>query len=82
MSIIIKRWKPAGRAPAHPGRVRLQRAEDVAFAVDLARTSPELLEVAARYDLADVKAAVEHARRPGKSGTLLLTSPPETGGAR
>ncbi|MFD5376681.1 hypothetical protein ACFWJE_20065 [Streptomyces griseoincarnatus] len=81
MSIIIKR-RPAGRTPAHLGRVRLQRAEDVAFAVDLACTSPELLEVAARYDLADVKAAVEHARRPGKSGTLLLTSPPETGGAR
>ncbi|MEU5462579.1 zinc-binding dehydrogenase [Streptomyces althioticus] len=59
-----------------------QRAEDVAFAVDLARTSPELLEVAARYDLADVKAAVEHARRPGKSGTVLLTSPAGTGGAR
>ncbi|MGA5806316.1 alcohol dehydrogenase catalytic domain-containing protein [Streptomyces cellulosae] len=58
-----------------------QRAEDVAFAVDLARTSPELLEVAARYDLADVKAAVEHARRPGKSGTVLLTSPAESGGA-
>ncbi|MEU1924386.1 zinc-binding dehydrogenase [Streptomyces albogriseolus] len=59
-----------------------QRAEDLAFAVDLARTSPELLEVAARYDLADVKAAVEHARRPGKSGTVLLTSPPGTGGVR
>ncbi|MGA5080216.1 zinc-binding dehydrogenase [Streptomyces griseoincarnatus] len=59
-----------------------QRAEDVAFAVDLARTSPELLEVAARYDLADVRAAVEHARRPGKSGTVLLTSPSEAGGAR
>ncbi|MCM3301598.1 alcohol dehydrogenase catalytic domain-containing protein [Streptomyces pseudogriseolus] len=59
-----------------------QRAEDLAFAVDLARTSPELLEVAARYDLADVKAAVKHARRPGKSGTVLLTSPAETGGAR
>ncbi|MGA5796176.1 hypothetical protein ACPC27_30045 [Streptomyces cellulosae] len=49
--------------------------------MDLARTSPELLEVAARYDLADVKAAVEHARRPGKSGTVLLTSPAESGGA-
>ncbi|GGQ31127.1 MULTISPECIES: alcohol dehydrogenase catalytic domain-containing protein [Streptomyces] len=59
-----------------------QRAEDLAFAVDLARTSPELLEVAARYDLADVTAAVKHARRPGKSGTVLLTSPEETGGAR
>ncbi|MDT6987246.1 alcohol dehydrogenase catalytic domain-containing protein [Streptomyces lusitanus] len=68
-------WQWTDRTPE-------QRAEDLAFAVDLARTSPELLEVAARYDLADVKAAVEHARRTGKSGTVLLTSPAETGGTR
>ncbi|MDX3359096.1 MULTISPECIES: zinc-binding dehydrogenase [Streptomyces] len=55
-----------------------ERAQDVAFALDLARTTPDLLEVAARYDLADFKAAVEHARRPSKSGTVLLTSPPAT----
>ncbi|WP_405953494.1 zinc-binding dehydrogenase [Streptomyces phaeochromogenes] len=52
-----------------------QRAEDVAFAARLASTAPELLEVAADYDLADFVQAIDHARRPGKSGTVLLTSP-------
>lgn len=56
-----------------------ERARDVAFALDLAQNTPDLLEVAARYDLADVRAAVEHARRPGKSGTVLLTSERSTG---
>ncbi|MFF4977360.1 alcohol dehydrogenase catalytic domain-containing protein [Streptomyces sp. NPDC001083] len=52
-----------------------ERAEDVAFAARLAATAPELFEVAAGYDLADFAQAVDHARRPGKSGTVLLTSP-------
>lgn len=65
--VSVLRW--TDRAPE-------ERAQDVAFALDLARTTPDLLEVAARYDLADFKAAVEHARRPFKSGTVLLTSPP------
>ncbi len=52
-----------------------QRAEDVAFATRLAANAPELLEVAARYDLADFAQAIGHVRRPGKSGTVLLTSP-------
>ncbi|MDQ1040110.1 NADPH:quinone reductase-like Zn-dependent oxidoreductase [Streptomyces sp. V3I8] len=52
-----------------------ERSEDVAFAVRLAATAPELFEVAARYDLADFAKAVDHVRRPGKSGTVLLTSP-------
>ncbi|MEU6533521.1 zinc-binding dehydrogenase [Streptomyces sp. NPDC046928] len=60
-------------------RTPQERAQDVAFALDLAQNTPELFEVAARYDLADVNAAVEHARRPGKSGTVLLTSPRPTG---
>ncbi|MEU4596498.1 hypothetical protein [Nocardia sp. NPDC023988] len=51
-----------------------ERAEDVAFAQDLAQRRPDLLEVAASYDLADFNAAVEHARRPAKSGTVLLTT--------
>jgi NADPH:quinone reductase-like Zn-dependent oxidoreductase len=51
-----------------------ERAEDVAFAARLAESAPELLEVAARYDLADFEKAVAHVRRPGKSGTVLLTS--------
>jgi NADPH:quinone reductase-like Zn-dependent oxidoreductase len=52
-----------------------ERAQDVAFAQDLARSAPDLLDVAARYDLADFKAAIEHVRRPGRTGTVLLTSP-------
>ncbi|MCS7480400.1 alcohol dehydrogenase catalytic domain-containing protein [Umezawaea endophytica] len=52
-----------------------ERAEDVAFATTLAVTSPDLFEVAADYDLADFAKAVDHVRRPGKSGTVLLTSP-------
>ncbi|MGS2591054.1 hypothetical protein [Streptomyces hebeiensis] len=56
-------------------RTPKERAQDVAFAQDLAQNTPDLLEVAASYDLADFKAAVEHARRPAKSGTVLLTTP-------
>jgi NADPH:quinone reductase-like Zn-dependent oxidoreductase len=60
-------------------RTPKERAQDVAFALDLARNTPDLLEVAASYDLADFKAAIEHARRPAKSGTVLLTTPRATG---
>lgn len=52
-----------------------ERAEDLAFAARLAATAPELFEVAAGYDLADFAKAIDHVRRPGKSGTVLLTSP-------
>ncbi|MEU0301813.1 zinc-binding dehydrogenase [Streptomyces sp. NPDC006175] len=55
-------------------RTPRERAEDVAFARDLAQNTPDLLDVAACYDLADFKAAIEHARRPAKSGTVLLTT--------
>lgn len=50
-------------------------AEDGAFAHDLAQNKPDLLDVAASYDLADLETAIEHARRPAKSGTVLLTTP-------
>ncbi|MFJ8921915.1 zinc-binding dehydrogenase [Streptomyces sp. NPDC102415] len=56
-------------------RTPRERAEDVAFAQNLAQNTPDLLDVAASYDLADFKAAIEHARRPAKSGTVLLTTP-------
>ncbi|HWO64385.1 MAG TPA: zinc-binding dehydrogenase [Umezawaea sp.] len=52
-----------------------ERAEDVAFAARLAVTAPELFEVAAGYDLADFAKALDHVHRPGRSGTVLLTSP-------
>ncbi|MDQ0408511.1 zinc-binding dehydrogenase [Streptomyces sp. NPDC000349] len=57
-------------------RTREERAEDISFATRLAATAPELFEVAAGYDLAQFATAVEHVRRPGKSGTVLLTSVP------
>jgi NADPH:quinone reductase-like Zn-dependent oxidoreductase len=65
--VSVLRWM-AARTPE-------ERAEDVAFAARLAVTAPELFEVAAGYDLADFAKAIDHVRRPGKSGTVLLTSP-------
>ncbi|RII17130.1 Mycocerosic acid synthase [Streptomyces sp. YIM 130001] len=59
-----------------------ERTQDVAFALDLAQSTPDLFEVADRYDLADFKTAVEHARRPAKSGTVLLTTPRSTDSGR
>jgi NADPH:quinone reductase-like Zn-dependent oxidoreductase len=56
-------------------RTPRDRAEDVASAQDLAQSTPDLLDVAAGYDVADFKPANEHARRPAKSGTVLLTTP-------
>src|SRR6185437_8574516 len=48
-------------------------AEDVALALELARTSPDLFEVAATYDLEDFRVAVEHARpaRTPRNGVAL-----------
>lgn len=63
--VSVSRWLT--RTPA-------QRAEDITFATGLASSAPELLEVAAGYDLADFAAAIAHSRRPGKTGTVLLTS--------
>ncbi|MFD9024269.1 alcohol dehydrogenase catalytic domain-containing protein [Streptomyces parvulus] len=65
--VSIERWMT---------RTREERAEDIAFAARLAATAPELLEAAAAYDLADFAEAVDHVRRPGKNGTVLLTSTP------
>ncbi|MFJ5590746.1 alcohol dehydrogenase catalytic domain-containing protein [Streptomyces noursei] len=64
--VSVSRW--LSRTPG-------QRAEDVAFAASLAETDPDLFEVAGSYDLADYAAAIAHARRPGKTGTVLLASP-------
>lgn len=51
-----------------------QRAADVRGAVALARARPDLFDVAARYDLDDVREAAAHAQRAGKRGAVLLTS--------
>ncbi|WP_211241373.1 zinc-binding dehydrogenase [Pseudonocardia spinosispora] len=57
------------------GREPAERAEDVAFARRLAQTDPELFAVAGTHDLADYLDALAHVRRPGRTGTVLLTSP-------
>jgi NADPH:quinone reductase-like Zn-dependent oxidoreductase len=51
------------------------QARDVEFAVELARNAPELFDVAATYDLTDFLKAVAEVGRPGKVGTVLLTTP-------
>jgi NADPH:quinone reductase-like Zn-dependent oxidoreductase len=55
-------------------RTPAERTEDVAFATRSAVSDPELLEVAGTYELADYAEAIAHVRRPGKSGTVVLTS--------
>ncbi|MFJ5520474.1 alcohol dehydrogenase catalytic domain-containing protein [Streptomyces griseoluteus] len=52
------------------------REQDIAEAMRLALERPELFGVAAQYDLAEVKDAVRYMERPGKAGTVLLTSSP------
>ncbi|MEW2545107.1 hypothetical protein AB0910_04880 [Streptomyces sp. NPDC047002] len=52
------------------------RADDAACALDLVATRPDLAEIAGRYDLAEYPAALAHAQRPGRTGTVLLTNRP------
>ncbi|MFJ6726414.1 alcohol dehydrogenase catalytic domain-containing protein [Streptomyces sp. NPDC091281] len=52
------------------------RADDVAFALDLVAARPDLAEIAGHYDLAEHAVAVAHARRPDRTGTVLLTRRP------
>ena len=65
--VAIGRWASA--------RTAEQRAGDIEFAAELALTRPQLLDVAAVYDLAGYRAAVAEVTRPGKVGTVVLTSP-------
>ena len=65
--VTIGRWASA--------RTAEQRAGDIEFAAGLACTRPDLLDIAAVYDLADYQAAVTEVTRPGKTGTVVLTSP-------
>jgi NADPH:quinone reductase-like Zn-dependent oxidoreductase len=57
------------------GRTPELQASDVEFAVKLARKAPELFDVAATYDLTDFQEALAEVGRPGKVGTVLLTTP-------
>ncbi len=51
-----------------------QRAEDIALALDLAASAPELFPVAAKYELSQAREAAAHVEQPGKAGVILLTS--------
>jgi NADPH:quinone reductase-like Zn-dependent oxidoreductase len=64
--VSIGRWS---------SRIPEERAGDIGYATRLAVDAPELLGVAARYDLADFGQAIDHVSRPGRTGTVLLTSP-------
>ncbi len=50
------------------------RAEDIATAVRLAETQPELFQVAGTYELTHIAEALEQVGRPGKAGAVLLTN--------
>nr|WP_272210262.1 hypothetical protein [Marinicella sp. W31]MDC2876129.1 hypothetical protein [Marinicella sp. W31] len=63
--ISVGRW--AGLSEA-------ERAKDIQTALELAHRSPELFAVTAEYDLSAIAEAVAHAERPGRTGTVLLTS--------
>jgi NADPH:quinone reductase-like Zn-dependent oxidoreductase len=63
--VSVRRWR---------FRSSEQRNDDLAFAIELARTEPDLFEVAGSYELAEFKRAIAHAGRTGKVGTVLLTS--------
>ena len=65
--VSIGRWASA--------RTAEQRVGDIEFAAGLARARPELPGIAAACDLADYRAAVTEVTRPGKTGTVVLTSP-------
>jgi NADPH:quinone reductase-like Zn-dependent oxidoreductase len=51
-----------------------QRREDVAEALEIARTVPEQFPVAGEFDLSDVAAAIELVETPGRTGGVILTS--------
>jgi len=57
-------------------RTAQERRQDIAAAVELARTDKSPFDIAAEYDLAQVAEAVQHTERAGKIGTVLLTSEP------
>jgi NADPH2:quinone reductase len=48
------------------------RQDDIANALRLAGTKPELFEVAGEYELDDLDRAIEHVGRAGKTGTVIL----------
>lgn len=67
---ISIRGVSVGRWPALPDAVR---TADLAMAISLAQSAPDIFRVAAEYGLAAVGEAVQHAERAGKDGAVLLT---------
>jgi NADPH:quinone reductase len=50
-----------------------EKRSDVDLALSLARSHPELFQVAHEYEFADFQNAIQHVSRPGKSGVVLLS---------
>jgi len=61
--LVVTKW------PSFPAEAR---AQDVALALDLARTRPELFLVAAEYRFEDIARAARHVEQAGKDGLILL----------
>ena len=53
-----------------------EKREDFELALNLATNHPELFEVAHEYEFGDFQRAIQHVSRPGKTGIVLLKSPP------
>lgn len=52
-----------------------EKRRDFELALGLATKHPELYEVAHEYEFGDFQRAIQEVFRPGKTGTVLLTSP-------
>jgi NADPH2:quinone reductase len=52
-----------------------EKRKDFELALGLAMKHPELFEVAHEYEFGDFQRAIQEVFRPGKTGTVLLTSP-------
>lgn len=80
-SVVGRELRIRGVSIGHWSRLSLdQRSADVGFALATAQSRPDLFDVAAAYDLADFEAAIDQVDRPGKVGTVLLTSPTSPAG--
>lgn len=51
-----------------------QRREDVAEAIEIGRTAPNLFEIENDYDIARFMNAIEHTERAGRDGAILISS--------
>jgi hypothetical protein len=49
-----------------------EKRKDFELALGLAKSHPELFEVAHEYEFGDFQKAIQHVSRPGKTGIVLL----------